>query len=79
MNELYSMGDYLQQMSIDIYDWTLVFALLFITIELLDEGVSRRMNGERFLETLSSLFTQVPYYFTEVFVFSAAVYSYFTF
>lgn len=78
MNELYSMGDYLQQMSIDIYDWTLVFALLFITIELLDEGVSRRMNGERFLETLSSLFTQVPYYFTEVFVFSAAVYSYFT-
>lgn len=78
MNELYSLTDYLQQMSIDVYDWTLVFALLFITIELLDEGVSRRMSGERFLETLSSLFTQVPYYFTEVIVFSAAVYSYFT-
>lgn len=78
MNEFYSLTDYLQQMSIDIYDWTLVFALLFISIELLDESVSRRMSGERFLETLSSLFTQIPYYFTEVIVFSATVYSYFT-
>lgn len=78
MNELYSLADYLEQMSIDVYDWTLVFALLFITIELLDEGITRRLNKERILETLSSLFTQVPYYFTEIIVFSVAVYSYFT-
>ena len=73
-----SLTEFLEQMSIEVYDWTIVFALLFLTIELLDEGISRRLSGERFLETLSSLFTQVPYYFSEVIVFSAAVYSYFT-
>lgn len=78
MNELYSLTDYLEKMSIDVYDWTLVFALLFLTIELIDEGISRRMNGERFLETLSSIFTQVPFYFSEILVFSTVVYGYFT-
>lgn len=73
-----TLTDYLEKMSIDVYDWTLVFALLFLTIELLDEGISRRLNGERMSETLSSLTTQIPFYFSEVIVFSAVVYSYFT-
>ena len=77
-SQFYSLADSLEQMSIDVYDWTLVFAILFLTVELLDEGISRRLNGERVLETLSSLFTQIPFYFTEVIVFSVAVYSYFT-
>lgn len=75
---LASITDYLEYMSIDIYDWTLVFAFLFLLIELTDDALTRRFSGERFLETLSSLVTQVPYYFTEVIIFSAAVYSYFT-
>ena len=75
---LASITDYLEYMSIDIYDWTLVFALLFLTVELTDDALTRRFSGERFFETLSSLVTQIPFYFTEVVVFSAAVYGYFT-
>lgn len=64
--------------SFDIYDWVVVFAALFLVLELLDELVTRRLNKERFYETLSSLFTQIPYYLTEGAVFAGAVYLYFT-
>jgi len=52
---LASITDYLEYMSIDIYDWTLVFALLFLIVELTDDALTRRFSGERFFETLSSL------------------------
>lgn len=70
--------EYVEYMSFSIYDWTLVFAILFISLELLNEALTRRFNGQRFLETLSSMFTQVPYYLTEGLVFAGAVYLYFT-
>ncbi|MCZ4282229.1 sterol desaturase family protein [Kiloniella laminariae] len=69
---------YIEYISFDIYDWTLLFALLFLTIELLDEIVTKRLNGERILETISSCFTQIPYYFSEAVIFGIAVYGYFT-
>ena len=70
--------EYVEYMSFSIYDWTLVFAILFISLELLNEALTRRFNGQRFLGTLSSMFTQVPYYLTEGLVFAGAVYLYFT-
>ena len=75
---LQSFTENLESMSIDVYDWTLVFAGIFLFLEILDEIAKNRFNGARLLETLSSVFTQVPYYFMEVFVFSAAVYIYFS-
>lgn len=73
-----SFTEHFERMSIDVYDWVLVFALLFLSIELLDEVATKRFTKERFLETLSSIVTQIPFYITEVIVFSAAVYGYFS-
>ncbi|WP_229753674.1 sterol desaturase family protein [Amphritea balenae] len=64
-------------MSFNIYDWVLVFAGLFLALEILNDIVTRRFSGGRFMETLSSVFTQVPYYFTEMIIFGGAVYLYF--
>jgi len=69
--------EFFEFVSFDIYDWTLVFALFFIALELTDDLVTKRFSGERFLETLSSMFTQVPFYLAEVLTFSAGVYLYF--
>jgi len=69
--------EYIEFMSFSIYDWVLVFAFLFLGLELLNEVFTRRFSGERFLETLSSMLTQVPYYFTEFVIFGGAVYLYF--
>lgn len=69
--------EHFEVMSIDVYDWTLVFAGLFLTIELLDDALNRRLNRGRFFETISSMVTQIPYYLTEVLIFGVAVYSYF--
>lgn len=73
-----SFAESLEFMAIDIYDWTLVFAVLFLFVEILDEVIKKRFSGARLLETFSSILTQIPYYFTEVIIFSAAVYTYFT-
>lgn len=70
--------EYIEFMSFSIYDWVLVFAFLFLSLELLNEVFTRRFNGERFLETLSSMFTQVPFYLSELVVFAGAIYLYFT-
>ncbi|WP_461538271.1 sterol desaturase family protein [Spongorhabdus nitratireducens] len=70
--------EYIEYISFDIYDWVVVFAVLFLGLEVLDEMVTRRLNKERFLETLSSLFTQVPFYLAETAVFAGAVYLYFS-
>ncbi len=69
---------YLEFAPFSTYDWVLVFALFFLGLELLDEMFTGRLNGERLMETLSSCLTQIPYYFTEMVIFSAAVYGYFT-
>lgn len=73
-----SISEYLEGMSINIYDWTLVFAVAFLLLELLNDVVTKRFSQNRFVETLSSLGTQIPYYFSEFFVFSLAVFTYFT-
>lgn len=78
MTGVMDITTFLERISIDVYDWTLMFAILFLFIELLDDSLNKRFTGERFLETLSSIFTQVPYYITEVLIFGAAVYGYFT-
>lgn len=66
-----------EYMSFNIYDWTLVFAVIFLTLEVTDDIITGRSAGKRFLEALSSLFTQIPYYLAEVIFFGAAVYAYF--
>ena len=78
MSGVTGITSYLERVSIDVYDWTLMFAILFLFVELLDDSLNKRFTGERLLETLSSIFTQVPYYITEVLIFGAAVYGYFT-
>ena len=45
---------YFEALSFSIYDWTLVFAILFVSIEILDDIVEGRMNKGRISETLSS-------------------------
>ena len=69
---------HIEALSFDVYDWTLVFAGIFLLIELLDDAVSHRFTKKRFLETLASVTTQIPFYFSEIFVFGIAVYGYFT-
>jgi len=73
-----NLTDYIENLSIDIYDWTLVFAIAFLSLELLNDVVTKRFSKGRFTETLSSVFTQVPYYISETFIFSLAVLTYFT-
>ena len=70
--------EYIEYISFDIYDWVIIFAGLFLALELLDEWLTRRLKRERFYETLSSLFTQLPVYLVEGAVFAGAVYLYFT-
>ncbi|EAR62631.1 sterol desaturase family protein [Neptuniibacter caesariensis] len=70
--------NYIEFMSFNIYDWVLVFALAFLALELLNDVVTKRFTGERMLETLSSCVTQIPYYLSEMFIFGAAVYGFFT-
>jgi sterol desaturase/sphingolipid hydroxylase (fatty acid hydroxylase superfamily) len=70
--------EYLEFMSFNIYDWVLVFAGLFLCLEILNDAVTRRFSRSRMMETLSSAFTQVPYYFSEILIFGSAVYLYFT-
>ncbi|MCL6414358.1 sterol desaturase family protein [Aestuariirhabdus sp. Z084] len=69
--------NYMEFMSFNIYDWILVFACLFLGLEILNDAVTRRFSGERLLETATSVFTQVPYYFSEIIIFGSAVYLYF--
>ncbi|MCG8671587.1 MAG: sterol desaturase family protein [Pseudomonadales bacterium] len=76
-SHLLSITDYFEQMSVDVYDWVLVFALLFLGLELLDDAANHRLSKNRLLETVSSIVTQIPYYITEIMIFAVAVYSYF--
>lgn len=68
---------YFEALSFSIYDWTLLFAILFITIEILDDVVEGRFGKRRFSETLSSIATQIPFYIAEVTVFGFVVFGYF--
>jgi sterol desaturase/sphingolipid hydroxylase (fatty acid hydroxylase superfamily) len=77
MSEQYWL-DFIEYTAFSIYDWVLVFAVVFISLELTNEVLTQRFNGRRFMETLSSIFTQVPFYFSEILVFSGAIYLYFT-
>jgi len=70
--------EWLEFISFDIYDWTLVFAGLFLLLELTNDALTRRFSASRFTETLSSLFTQLPYALTEAAIFGIAVWLYFT-
>lgn len=65
--------DYFEFIPFSIYDWVLVFALAFLLLELTNDVLTGRANGERLLETLSSCLTQIPYYLAETFIFGGAV------
>ena len=69
---------WLEFISFDIYDWTLVFAGLFLVLELTNDALTRRFSRDRLLETLSSLLTQLPYALTEAVIFGLAVWLFFT-
>ena len=68
---------YFEALSFSAYDWTLVFAVLFLIVELADDLVEKRMNKERAGETFSSIATQIPYYVSETVVFGGIVLLYF--
>lgn len=64
-------------LSFSAYDWTLVFAALYLFVELVDDLIEKRMNKERIGETFSSLATQIPFYVSEAVVFGGTVLGYF--
>ena len=64
-------------LSFSAYDWTLVFAALFLFVELVDDLIEKRINKERIGETFSSLATQIPFYMSETVVFGGVVLGYF--
>ena len=66
--------EYIEYTSFNTYDWVLVFAAAFLLLEILNDAVTGRFSRERFCETLSSLFTQVPLYLVELVLFGGIVY-----
>lgn len=66
-----------EALSFTAYDWTLLFAVLFLIVELADDLLARRLNRERVGETFSSLATQIPFYVSEGVVFGGVVLVYF--
>ncbi|MDD9892518.1 MAG: sterol desaturase family protein [Gammaproteobacteria bacterium] len=68
---------YIETLSFSVYDWTLVFAIAFLSLEILNDVVTKRASGSRFVETLSSIATQIPFYLSEVFIFAGFVMLYF--
>ncbi len=70
--------EYFEYISFGIYDWVLVFALIFLLLEFGNDAVTKRLNGERILESLSSIFTLVPYFVIEGFIFAGAVYLFYS-
>ena len=66
-----------EALSLTAYDWTLVFALLFLTVEHADDLFAKRLNRQRLGETFSSLATQIPFYVSEGAVFGGVVLVYF--
>ena len=68
---------YFEALSFSAYDWTLVFAVLFLLLELSDDTIEKRMSKARIGETFSSLATQIPYYVSETVVFGGVVLLYF--
>lgn len=78
---LYDYGDdllnHIQLLSFGIYDWTIVFGLLFFSIEILNEIVTKRFSKKTLRESFGSAFTQIPYYFSEALLFSGAVFFFF--
>lgn len=65
--------EYFEFIGFDLYDWTLVFALGFLLLEILDDVLESRLDGRRLGETLSNLLTQIPYYLAELLVFGVYV------
>jgi len=70
--------DYIEFISFDIYDWTLAFALLFLTLDMANDAATKRFSRERVLESLSSMFTLVPMYLVELLTFGGVIYLYFS-
>lgn len=68
---------YFENLGYSIYDWVLVFAVLFVLIEIIDDVIERRMDGHRIGEIFSNIFTQIPFYLSEVVVFGGIVFGYF--
>ena len=54
------------------YDWAGILGLLFLAAGLAQDVAEKRLSGGRFLETLSSLATLIPFYITETLVFVAS-------
>lgn len=72
-------------MLVSVENWTVViYELAFylgiglLAFELLKDLVKRRLNKLRSLDTLASLSTQLPFYFSEALVFAATIVVYYT-
>ncbi len=69
--------EYIEQLSFGVYEWVVLFGVLFLALEVLNDAVTRQFNKKSAGETISSLVTQIPYYFSETFVFTGFVFLYF--
>lgn len=67
----------LEAWTFDVYDLALYLGLGLLAVELLWDLLSRRLNKLRSLDTLASLSTQIPFYFSELLTFGGVVVLYY--
>lgn len=68
--------NFIESLSFEIYDWVLVFGLIFLSIEIIHDIVDNKMDKKSWRETFNSLFTQIPLYLiqTVTFGFTATIF-----
>jgi len=72
--DTFNLQQFFEFVGFDIYDWVLLFAGVFLLLEIADDVLEKRMNKKHFLEIAANMVTQIPYYFAEIFIFGAYVY-----
>ena len=72
--DTFNLQKYFEFIGFDVYDWVLVFAGVFLLLEIVDDILNKRMNKNHFFEIAANLITQIPYYIAEIFVFGIYVY-----
>lgn len=68
---------FIESLGFEIYDWVIVFGLIFLTIEILHAIMESRMDKHSWKDTFNSVFTQIPLYLTQTLFYGFIVAAYF--
>ena len=71
------MLDWIEYYSFQIYELAFVVGMGLLCLDVIADLIKRRMDRLRFFDTLMSLATQLPYYFTEAAAFSMTIFLYY--